>query len=47
MQDIEENLKRMQVRRWCENIRKTEEWGSILREAKGHPGLWHQGRRRR
>jgi hypothetical protein len=38
-QDIEEDLKIMQVRRWWENIRKREEWESITRKAKAHPGL--------
>jgi hypothetical protein len=43
MQD-KEDMKIMQVKRWWEKIRKRDEWRSIVREAKAHPGLKGQGR---
>jgi hypothetical protein len=39
MQHIEEDLKRMQVKRWWEKIWKSEEWGSLVRDGKANPRL--------
>jgi hypothetical protein len=32
-------IKASLVKRWWEKIRKREEWGSMVREAKAHPRL--------
>jgi hypothetical protein len=38
-QDLEEDMRVMQVGRWWEKVQSEEEWRRILREAKTHPGL--------
>jgi hypothetical protein len=38
LQDLEEDLKVMQVGRWWE-VQNEEEWRHIVGEAKAHPGL--------
>jgi hypothetical protein len=47
LQDLEEDLSVMQVGRRWEKVQVNEEWRSIVREAKAHPGLQYRGRRRR
>jgi hypothetical protein len=39
LQDLEGDLRVMQVGRWWEKVRSKEEWRRIVREAKAHPGL--------
>jgi hypothetical protein len=39
LQDVEEDLRVMQVGRWWEKVQSKEEWRCIVREAKAHPGL--------
>jgi hypothetical protein len=39
LQDLEEDLRVMQVGRWWKKVRSKEEWRSIVREAKTHRGL--------
>jgi hypothetical protein len=39
LQSLGEDLRIMRVRRWWEKVGCREEWGSIEREAKAHPGL--------
>jgi hypothetical protein len=39
LQDLEEDLRVMQVGSWWEKVQSKEEWRRILREAKAHPGL--------
>jgi hypothetical protein len=46
LQDLEDDLRVMQVGRWWEKVQSEEEWSCIVREATGHPGLQCQGRRR-
>jgi hypothetical protein len=39
LQDLEEDLRGMQVRRWWEKAQSKGEWRRTVREAKAHPGL--------
>jgi hypothetical protein len=39
LQDLEKDLRVMQVGRWWEKVQGKEEWRRIVREAKAHPGL--------
>jgi hypothetical protein len=39
LQDLEEDMRVMQVGRWWEKVQSKEEWRRIVREAKAHPGL--------
>jgi hypothetical protein len=39
LQDLEEDLRVMQVGRWWEKVQSKEEWRRIEREVKAHPGL--------
>jgi hypothetical protein len=39
LQDLEEDLRVMQVGRWWEEVQSKEDWRRIVREAKAHPGL--------
>jgi hypothetical protein len=39
LQDLEEDMRFMQVGRWWEKMQSKEEWRRIVREAKAHPGL--------
>jgi hypothetical protein len=39
LQDLEEDMRVMQVGRWWEKVQSKEEWRRIEREAKAHPGL--------
>jgi hypothetical protein len=47
LQGLEEDLRIMWVGRWWEKVECREEWGSVVRKAKAHLGLWRRGRRRR
>jgi hypothetical protein len=46
LQSLEEDLKIIRVGRWWEKVGSREEWGSVVREAKAHPGLQRRGRGR-
>jgi hypothetical protein len=39
LQDLEEDLRVMQVGRWWEKVMSKEDWRRIVRETKAHPGL--------
>jgi hypothetical protein len=39
LQDLEEDMRVMQVGRWWEKVQRKEEWRHIVREAKAHSGL--------
>jgi hypothetical protein len=39
LQDLEEDLRVMQVGRWWEKVHSKEQWRRTVREAKAHPGL--------
>jgi hypothetical protein len=45
LQDLEEDMRFMQVGKWWEKMQSKEEWRRIMREAKAHPGLYCQGRK--
>jgi hypothetical protein len=38
-QDLEEDMRVMQVGRWWEKVQSEAEWRRIVREAKAHPVL--------
>jgi hypothetical protein len=39
LQDLEKDMRVMQVGRWWEKVQSKEEWRRNVREAKAHPGL--------
>jgi hypothetical protein len=39
LQDLEEDLRVMQVGRWWEKVQSKEEWRCDVGDAKAHPGL--------
>jgi hypothetical protein len=39
LQDLEKDLRVIQVGRWWEKVQSEEEWRRTVREAKAHPGL--------
>jgi hypothetical protein len=39
LQDLDEDLRVMQVGRWWDKVQSKEEWRRIVREAKAHSGL--------
>jgi hypothetical protein len=39
LDDIESDLKKMEVKGWKEKMRDREQWRLVVEEAKAHPGL--------
>jgi hypothetical protein len=39
LDDVESDLKKMEVKEWKEKLRDTEQWRLVVEEAKAHPGL--------
>jgi hypothetical protein len=39
LDDVESDLKKMEVKEWKENMRDREQWRLVVEEAKAHPGL--------
>jgi hypothetical protein len=39
LDDVESDLKKMEVKGWKEKIRDREQWRLVVEEAKAHPGL--------
>jgi hypothetical protein len=39
LEDVESDLKKMEVKGWKEKMRDREQWGLVVEEAKAHPGL--------
>jgi hypothetical protein len=39
LDDVESDLKKMEVKGWEEKMRDTEQWRLVVEEAKAHPGL--------
>jgi hypothetical protein len=39
LDDVESELKKMEVKGWKENMRDRERWRLVAEEAKAHPGL--------
>jgi hypothetical protein len=39
MDDVESDLKKMEVKGWKEMMRDTEQWGLVVEEAKAYAGL--------
>jgi hypothetical protein len=37
--DVESDLKKMEVKGWKEKMREREQWRLVVEEAKAHPGL--------
>jgi hypothetical protein len=47
LEDVESDLKKMEMKGWREKIRAREQWRLVVEEAKAYPGLLCQERRRR
>jgi hypothetical protein len=39
LDDVESDLKKMEVKGWKERMRDREQWRLVVEEAKAHPGL--------
>jgi hypothetical protein len=39
LDDVESDLKKMEVKGWKEKMRDREQWRLVVGEAKAHPGL--------
>jgi ribosomal protein S24E len=39
LDDVENDLKKMEVKGWIEKMRNREQWRLVVEEAKAHPGL--------
>jgi hypothetical protein len=39
LDDVESDLKEMEVRKWKEKMRDRKQWRLVVEEAKVHPGL--------
>jgi predicted DNA-binding antitoxin AbrB/MazE fold protein len=39
LDDVESDLKKMEVKEWKEKMRDREQWRLAVEEAKAHPGL--------
>jgi hypothetical protein len=39
LDDVENDLKKMEVKGWKERMRDREQWRLVVEEAKAHPGL--------
>jgi hypothetical protein len=39
LDDVESDLKKMEVKGWKEKMRDSEQWRLVAEEAKAHPGL--------
>jgi hypothetical protein len=39
LDDVESDLKKMEVKGWKEKVRDREQWRLVVEEAKVHPGL--------
>jgi hypothetical protein len=39
LDDVESDLKKMEVKGWKEKMRDREQWRLVVEEAKAHPGL--------
>jgi hypothetical protein len=39
LDDVESDLKKMEVKEWKEKMRDREQWRLVVEEAKAHPGL--------
>jgi hypothetical protein len=39
LDDVESDLKKMEVKGWKEKMRDREQWRLVVEEAKDHPGL--------
>jgi hypothetical protein len=39
LEEVENDLKRMKVTGWKEEMRNREQWSLVVKEAKAHPGL--------
>jgi hypothetical protein len=39
LEDVESDLKEMEVKGWKEKLRDKEHWRLVVKEAKAHPGL--------
>jgi hypothetical protein len=39
LDDVESDLKKMEVKGWDEKMRDREQWRQVVEEAKAHPGL--------
>jgi hypothetical protein len=46
LDDVESDLKKMEVKGWKEKMRDREQWRLVVEEAKAYPGLQCRGRRR-
>jgi hypothetical protein len=40
LDDVESDLKKMEVNGWKEKMRDREQWRLVVEEAKAHPGLY-------
>jgi hypothetical protein len=40
LDDVESDLKKMEVKGWKERMRDREQWRLVVEEAKTHPGLY-------
>jgi hypothetical protein len=39
LDDVESDMKKMEVKGWKEKVRDREQWNLVLEEAQAHPGL--------
>jgi hypothetical protein len=42
LDDVESDLKKMEVKGWKEKMKDREQWRLVVEEAKAHPGLQRQ-----
>jgi hypothetical protein len=42
LDDVESDLKKMEVIEWKEKMRDRKQWRLVVEEAKAHPGLYHR-----
>jgi hypothetical protein len=47
LNDVESDLKKMNVKGWKEKMRNREQWRLVVKEAKAHPALLRRGTRAR